>query len=57
MIFSVLGLKSQEGVRRPTGLTPVIVSSVSAKRSMRSRSAASGSTEFSSWIQPWMPIS
>ena len=54
---SVLGLKSHDGVRIPTARLPVIFSSVSAERSIRSRSASYGSTELSSWIQPWMPIS
>jgi hypothetical protein len=49
---SVWGLKSHDGVRMPTGRRPVRRSSVSALRSMRSRSAASGSTELRSWIQP-----
>ena len=54
---SVLGLKSQDGVLSPTARLPVIFSSVSAERSINSRSASNGSTELSSWIQPWMPIS
>jgi hypothetical protein len=35
---SVLGLKSQDGVRIPTGLTPVIFSSTSAERNCKSLS-------------------
>src|ERR1017187_4621955 len=54
---SVLGLKSHDGVRNPTDRTPVIFSSVSAERLIRSHSASYGSTEFNSWIQPWTPIS
>ena len=41
----------------PTGRTPVTFSSVSAARQWSARSAASGSTELSSWIQPCKPIS
>jgi hypothetical protein len=41
----------------PTGRTPEIRSSSSAARICRSRSSFGGSLLFSSWIQPWMPIS
>ena len=57
VMASVFGLKSHDGVRMPTGRTPVIFSSMSAERICRSRSASSGSTELRSWIQPWMPTS
>ena len=57
LISNVCWLKSQEGVRRPTGRLPDISSSVSAERRIKSRSASRGKLEFSSWIHPWMPIS
>ena len=44
------------GVRMPTGRMPLVFSSASADRSIRSRSSSCDSTEFSSWIQPWMPM-
>jgi hypothetical protein len=57
LMRKVCWLKSHDGVRMPTGRTPVTFSSTSAARICRSRSTAGGSTELRSWIQPWMPTS
>ena len=50
-------LKSQLGVRMPTGRMPVISSSLSAARICRSRSSSGASALLSSWIQLWIATS
>ena len=57
MMDSVSTEKSQLAVRMPTGRVPARLSSTSAARKVRSRSAPGGSVVLASWIQEWMPIS